>query len=252
MTDIPAPGPTGYQPAQGEGLTSITVEVSPSRSYQKVLVSGTVSFPTPRSYSEALPAIEELHAALQEDALARLDELVGKTEAAKPAPAQAPAPTAPVAPVAPAPAPTPTSHQPVQLQWAQGVKPNDHGNFKYLPTSVLPTSDFIDQAKAQLTSVGLNPDDVKVFDNRTGQYGLESGNKGYSPGVVKVNEGTPLAAAMGGQKKIVANVDFDYGDGSIRVKLTKDGQSAAQALLIAQQLGGQQVAQQPADDELPF
>ena len=252
-TTAPPPGPSGYQPATGEGFTSVTIEVTPSWGYQKATVSGTYVFPQARSYSEALPAIEEVWAALKEDATTRVDELVAlkeEKEAAdkgrRPAPAPAPQPVAQPAPA-----------QPGQLPWAKATKPNGHGEFKYLPTSYLSQPDFIEQAKAQLPGLGVNPDEVKVFDNRTGNYGLESGNEGYSPGVVKVNDDSQLASAMQG-KKILGNVDFDYATGAVQVRLTKDGQSAQQAILIAQQLGGQQVAQQPpqapppGDADMPF
>ena len=260
MTDqLPPPGPTGYQPGDGEGFTSIEVEVTPSWGYQKLAIRGTYVFPSPRSYSEALPAVDEVHYGLMEEATLRLDAMVDlareKDAALKAAKRPVAAPQAPQAPApqrAAAPAPAPQG----QLQWAEGKKPNDHGTFKYLPSSVLPTDQFLDQAKGQLPGLGLSTEEVRVFDNRTGNYGLESGNASYSPGVVKVNDGTNLAAAMG-DRKIVGNIDFNYATGAVEVRLTKDGKQALQAIQIAQQLGGQPVAQQPPSaphpaDDVPF
>lgn len=264
MTDTaaPPPGPSGYQPAAGEGFAFIDVEVRPSIGFQTVGLTARLVFPEPRSYAEALPAVEETRLQLEELALAAVDGLVKVREERegkkRPAPA-APAPAAPQAPAQPGQLPP---SQPGQLPWAKGIKPNGHGDFKFLPTSYLSQDDFIAQAKAQLPALGIPADDVKVFDNRTGNYGLEGGHESYSPGVVKVNDDSQLASAMQG-KKILGNVDFDYSTGAIQVRLTKDGNSAIQALTIAQQLGGQQVAQQaapqappqappPTDADMPF
>lgn len=278
MTDqMPAPGPTGYQPSPGEGITSIAFEVTPSWGYQKVAVQGTYVFPEPRSYSEALPAIEELYAALEEDAAGRVDSLVAlknEREAARKAPAPTPAAAGPAPATQPAPsqaapaqAPHPAqsadqliqsqlggqevgSQQPGQMPWAVGQKPNNRGSFKYLPTSAVSSDDFKQRATRALQGVGVDPAMVVVFDDRTGQYGLEGGNTSYSAGKAKAGNDTQLKQLLG-NRDTVAYLDFEQ-DGSVRAGLTKDAKSALQAIQMQSQLQQPQQAPPPTDNDLPF
>lgn len=246
MTDTPQPAPTpsGYQPAQGEGLTEVTVEVTPSWGYQKATVSGTVTFAMPRSYADALPAIEDLYEALEQSSAEKVDRLVALKEEREGANRQKVAASAgAAAPAAPATVP----QTPGTLPWRQGAKPNGKGTFRYLPSSYISTDALKAQAELQLDGLGVSKADVNIFDNRVGQYGLESGHDSYSVGVIKAKDDSPLLAALGG-KAIIGNVDFN-GDGSVRATLSKDGKTAVQAISIAQQLGGTPVA---GEEELPF
>lgn len=250
MTDTPQPAPTpsGYQPAQGEGLTEVTVEVTPSWGYQKVTVSGTVTFATPRSYADALPAIEDLYEALEQSSAEKVDRLVALKEEREGANRQKVAASSPAAFGSAAPAaPATVPQTPGTLPWQQGTKPNGKGAFRYLPSSYIGTDTLKAQAELQLEGLGLSKADVNIFDNRVGQYGLEGGHDSYSVGVIKAKQDSPLLAALGG-KAIVGNVDFN-DDGSVRASLSRDGKAAVQAMSIAQQLGGTPVAE---EEELPF
>lgn len=272
MTDqIPAPGPSGYQPSPGEGITEIAFEIFPSWGYQKVGVHGTYRFPEPRSYSEALPAIDELYAALEEDAARRVDSLVAlKDEREAPrnkaasAPAAGPAPAPQPAPsqAAPAQAPHPAEQdQQIQQQlggqvigengmvWAVGQKPQQRGSFKYLTTGSVSQDQFRALAQSALTAVEVNPQDVLIFDDRTGKYGLESGNTSYSAGKAKAKDGSTLKQLLG-QRDTVAYLDFGQ-DGSVSAHITKDAKTALQAIKLQQSMG-QQAPQPPAADEPPF
>lgn len=267
MTDqLPAPGPSGYQPSPGEGLTSFEFEVTPSWGYQKVALRGTYTFPEPRSYSEALPAIDELYAALEEDVAGRVDRLVAlkderesarKPAAAGPAPAPQPAPSQ----AAPAQAPHPAEaagqlveqqlggqqiagQQPGQPQWAVGQKPQNRGSFRYLPSSVVDTDTFRQRASQALQQIGVDPATVSIFDDRVGQYGLEGGNNGYSAGKAKAGQDSQLKQLLG-QRDIVAYLDFEQ-DGTVKASLTKDAKAALQAVQLAAQV------QQPQGSDLPF
>lgn len=68
VPSIPPPGPSGYQPAPGEGLTFVDLEVTGDRGR----LTGRYRFPTPRAWSEAQPAIvetlDELARVLADDA----------------------------------------------------------------------------------------------------------------------------------------------------------------------------------------
>ena len=274
MTEqMPAPSPSGYQPSPGEGLAYIDIEVRPSRQYQTVGMSGRVVFPEPRSYSEALPAIEDAYQALEELANAKIDQLAAVRDTAPagggPAPASQPA----ASQAAPAPAPQPQAQQPMSAdqfagqlggqqiggqtaagqQWAVGQKPNGRGSFKYLTTATVPTDQFRQLANQSLQQLGVDPQHVMVFDDRTGQYGLEGGNTTYSAGKAKAGKDTQLKQMLG-DRDIVAYLDFEQ-DGSVKASLTKDARAAIQALSMMQQ--AQQPAQQPAappptDADLPF
>lgn len=261
MSDtLPAPHPSGYQPADGEGITQVEVEDFPSFGYQKASVQLSYQFPSPRSYSEALGAIEDLRAQVREQAVAEVDALVEikneKEAAAKGKPAPAPQPTpapqqqaapqpapAPAPQPAAAPQPAPAPAQPQASTWAQGSKPNNKGTFRYLPSSTVDTDTFKLQAQAAAQQAGVDTSQTVMFDDRLGQYGLESGNTAYSAGKVKANADSQLKQALG-ERDIVAYVDF-ADDGTVEVNLSKDGRQAIQALAIAQQLGGQNQGQSP-------
>lgn len=271
MTTNPPPHPSGYQPAPGEGLTSIEVEVLPSWDFQKVAVRGAYTFPEPRALPEAQAVIEDIYSHLEAEARAKLDRLIdirneyeGAEKAAKKAkvdaviqpdsqPSTQPAATEP--PKAPHPAagvdadhpagkpePGPVDDGPQDTGgWRIGRRPKNKGTFKYRGTDVVDGSTFIDAAKQLIAQEGINPDEVVVFDDRTGKYGLESGNESYSAGKIKAREDTDLRKATG-DRDIVAYVDFDEDDGSLQVHLSKNGKEALQALTLAKELGATEVS----------
>jgi hypothetical protein len=203
-------------------ITHIDVEVRPSIGFQTIGYTARIQFDEPVDAVEALDKAGEVRDLLTEQAHKDLDGLVeyrqkseGEAKAQTPAPAYTPAPAG-------------------GLQWATGTKPNGKGTFRFVTTESLGIAEFKAAAEAQLQGLGLNPDEVDVFDDRTGKYGLESGNEGYSAGKLKVKDGSPLVAALQG-KTIIGSVDFN-NDGSIRVSLSRDAKAAQQALAIAANL----------------
>lgn len=253
MTQLPPPHPSGYQPGPGEGYTEFAVEVRPSFGFQTAGVTGTYVFPAPRSFAEALPALEDIRAQLRDVAITEVNELVaarkaheGGEKAAVQAQAfqsLAPAPAA-LAPQ-PAPAPSPAVDQviaaafpqatpapapaaaPAADGWAIGNKPKNSGTIRYLTTSAFPTDRLKAEATQQLAAAGIDPAQCVIYDDRYGNYGLESGNAQYAAGKVKAADGTVLAQLTNG--RFVAYVDFQ-NDGSLKVGLSKDGQAAVAAL----------------------
>ena len=271
MTDqLPAPSPSGYQPSPGEGLREVTVEVFPSWGYQKVSLQGTVVFPEPRSYSEALPAIEDAYQALEENAREKVDRLIAikeeyeqraRSQPATGGPAAATQPATSQAAPSPAPQPQVTPQQAHAnvtqqlggqeiggqtaggLQWAVGQKPNNRGSFKYITTASVSTDQFREQANQAIAGLGVDVSQVTVFDDRTGNYGLEGGNTTYSAGKAKAGKDTQLKQMLG-NRDIVAYLDFK-DDGTVEATLTKDAKSAVQAIQMMQRAGGQQPQAQP-------
>lgn len=241
MTDLPPPHPSGYQPGPGEGYTEFAVEVRPSFGFQTAGVTGTYVFPAPRSFAEALPALEDIRAQLRDVAITEVNELVAARKAHEGQPFAA----APAAPVAPAPAPAPAVDQviaaafpqaspapapaaaPTADGWAIGTKPKNSGTIRYLTTAAFPTDRLKAEATAQLAAAGIDPAQCVIYDDRYGNYGLESGNAQYAAGKVKAADGSVLAQLTNG--RFVAYVDFK-DDGSLKVGLSKDGQAAVAAL----------------------
>jgi hypothetical protein len=238
-SEIPAPSSTGYQPARGEGYTHIDIEVRPSIGFQTVGLTARLQFATPRSFSDVLPAYEDARAQLEELALEAIKPLIDAREqeeqARKGRPATPVTSTPALAPQPPAPTQSAGPSSPSELPWRLANKPKNNGSFRYLPTSHLTSEQLYVQTKDELQNLGINPDDIVVFDNRVGKYGLEDGHESYSAGIVKVRDEAPFAAALNG-KTIVANVDFNYSDGTLRVALTKDAKVAIQGLALAKQL----------------
>jgi hypothetical protein len=115
--------------------------------------------------------------------------------------------------------------------WAVGSKPQGKGQYRYVTTAHYPSDKFKADALALVAQAGVNAEHVDVWDDRTGKYGLESGNESYTPGKVKAKDGTPLAQAMQG-KNIVGGIEFN-NDGTIKFALSRDGKAAVQALAIA-------------------
>lgn len=197
----------------------IDIEVRPSQNYQTVGFTSRLVFDPAVSLEEAMFEADLAYSDLEAVALkrvAQLSELRGDL---------VPSSAASIAPAIPA--------SNGGLQWAIGQKPNNAGTFKYLPTSVMSREDFISKAISSLTELGINPNDVNVYDDRTGDRGLESGGQSYTAGKVKVKPDTTLAEMMQG-KTILAGVDFT-DSGGVKVVPSREGKTA----LAAQKIAGQ-------------
>lgn len=203
-------------------ITHIDVEVRPSIGFQTVGYTARIQFDEPVEPVEALDKAAEVRDLLTEQAHKDIERLVEHRQQSEvEAKAQTPAPVY-----------TPQTNG--ALEWATGTKPNGRGTFRFVTTASLGIREFKDAAVAQLAGLGLDPEEVDVFDDRTGKYGIEEGNEAYSAGKLKVKDGTRLANALQG-KSIVGSVDFN-NDGTIRVSLSRDAKAALQALSIADNL----------------
>lgn len=198
-------------------ITHIDVEVRPSIGFQTVGYTARVQFDEPLDIKDALTQASAVREALtlkaHEDVQSLVEFRVNSESEQK-----AQAPQAPIANSAPADG------------WAVATKPKG-GQFRYLTTAVYPIQRFKDDAMNLIREAGISVDDVEVWDDRTGKYGLESGNEGYTPGKVKAKDGSSLAKAMGG-KSIIGGIEFN-NDGTLRFTLSRDGKAAVQALAIA-------------------
>lgn len=158
-----------------------------------------------------------------------------------PAPAQAPVPAAPVPQqAAPQPQAVPAQGRPLSV----GQKPRGAGQVRYVPSNVLSTDQFKEEIAAAIRAEGDNPDQFKLWDNRVGANGLESGNANWSVAGVKPVEGTPAHGQLGNRSAYW--VDFD-DNGAVTVKATKDYK---QHLEVQQQVQAQ-LAQQQAAQQAP-
>lgn len=201
-------------------VSHMDVEVRPSIGFQTVGYTARVQFDEPIDAVEALEKVSGVREMLTEQAHKDIDGLVAHRQSSETEQrAQAPAaPSAPSAPVG-------------DDGWAVGNKPNGKGQFRYVTTAHYPSDKFKADAATAVAAAGVNVDDVDIWDDRTGKYGLESGNESYTPGKVKAKDGTTLLQAMGG-KAIVGGIEFN-NDGTIRFSLSRDGKAAVQALSIA-------------------
>lgn len=192
----------------------IDVEVKPSRNYQSVSFSLRLVFDSPLSLEEAKFEADVAYMELKELADKRLAELA-----------------------AAAPTSTVSNSTPVVSGgdlWAVANKPNGAGSFRYIPTSIVPRSEFISMAESKLAEAGIDASDVTIFDDRGGDRGIESGGGHYSCGKVKAKPDGKLIQAMGG-KAIVANIDF-VSEREVKLSVTREGKTALSALSIAGQL----------------
>ena len=203
----------------------IDVEVRPSQNYQTVGFTARISFKEPVSMEQAKFEADVAYDELVTIALKRIDELssLRTTESGGPQ-VQVGANTS-------------------SQEWRMAHKPNGAGSFKYLPTSAVSKRDFIDMAMEKLVEMGVDIEQVVVFDDRGGDRGLERGEQHYSAGKVKVRQDSKYAAAMNG-KAIIGSVDFGDG-GEIRVSISRDGKSALNAIKIAGQLSSMEATPEP-------
>jgi hypothetical protein len=199
-------------------VSHVDVEVRPSQGYQSVGFTARLVFSEPISLEEAKFEADLAYAEFEDLALRKIEFLKTKHtegELARPA------------------------ASPVQAQsasagdWKIAYKPKGAGTFEYLPTSVFSSERFIQEAKAQLPSLGIPVEEVVVFDDRGGARGIEAGEQYYCAGKVKARSDSKLGAAMG-NKAIVGNVDFNR-DGTLKVSLSKDGKAVIAGLQIASQ-----------------
>jgi len=204
-------------------VSHIDVEVRPSQGYQTVGFTARVVFDQPVSLDEAKFEADLVYSELEDLALKKIEFLKSKHTNGEVA----------SMPTQPNGSHSFSSTPPASGAWAVAHKPNGAGSFEYMTTAGFPTARFIEEAKAQLPSLGLPIEEVVVFDDRGGAKGIEAGNEYYCAGKVKARSDSNLARAMQG-KLIVGNVDFN-SDGTLRVSLSRDGKAAVGALQIASQ-----------------
>jgi len=205
-------------------ISQMDIEVRPSQNYQTVGFTARLVWETPVSMEEAKFEADVAYSELEEIALKRVAQLAEQRTETMGIPAQAmnmgSQSSVGVNPVD-------------ESTWPVAHKPNGAGSFRYLPTSIVSRDRFLELAKAKLPELGLTEDVVNIFDDRTGDRGIERGGQSYTAGKIKAKADTALAAAMQG-KTILANIDFAPG-GDIKVSLSKDGKTAMQAMKIAGQ-----------------
>jgi hypothetical protein len=200
-------------------VTHMDVEVRPSIGFQTVGYTARVVFDEPIDAVQALAEVADVREMLTEQAHKDIDALVAVRQSSETEQrAQSPQPVMASAPVS-------------SDGWAVATKPQGKGQYRYVTTAHYPSDKFKADAAALVAQAGINPEHVDIWDDRTGKYGLESGNESYTAGKVKVKDGTPLAQAMQG-KNIVGGIEFN-NDGSIKFAMSRDGKSAVQALAIA-------------------
>lgn len=203
----------------------IDVEVRPSQNYQTVGITARITFGEPVAMEQAKFEADVAYNELVEIALKRIEELSS------------------LRPMENAPAPAQGGGGTGQMEWRMAHKPNGAGSFKYIPTDSYSKRDFIENATAALAEMGVDTEQVVVFDDRGGDRGLERGEQHYSAGKVKVRPDTQYAAAMNG-KAIIGSVDFT-DSGKIRVSISRDGKSALNAVKIAGQLSSMDATPEP-------
>lgn len=198
-------------------VTHMDVEVRPSIGFQTVGYTARVVFDEPIDAVQALAEVADVREMLTEQAHKDIDGLVAVRQSSETE--------------VRAQAPQPVSTAVASDGWAVGSKPNGKGQFRYVTTAHYPSDQFKADAATLVAEAGISVDEVDIWDDRTGKYGLESGNESYTPGKVKAKEGTTLLQAMGG-KAIVGGIEFN-NDGTIKFALSRDGKAAVQALSIA-------------------
>lgn len=257
------PGLSGHTPVAGEGITEVTVTANPGKNFCSSGISLKVVFPAPRSYADALPAIYDAWASVEQDALAFVTSLAGKKDAAlaaeatanaqaavQPAPAPAPAPVqqapAQQAPApAPVPAPAPTGGVELRSGRTKNGKP-----FKYVPSSVADGARLADGVRKAAAEQGLPGDQLFVSDKR--QF-LEKGDSAPAAAIIQPKRGSQLEG-IAGENSALGFVYFN-DDGSINLSLSKDGNAAVTSIaagVLQQQLGATPVPAPPAAHDLPF
>lgn len=100
----------------------------------------------------------------------------------------------------------------------QGTKPRNSGTLNYVPTSDLSEQDFKTEIAQAIRAAGGDPDELAIFDNRKGKFGVEDGKESWSTASVLPKQDTHMASILGDKKKAYF-VDFD-ANGKVSVKAT--------------------------------
>lgn len=257
MSDQPPPAPlaNGYQPAPGEGITHLDIEVAPSFEYQSAPLRGRVEFPSPRSPAEINEAYDAYYEHLKGLAKAKVNDLVVEKRAAEQRVKQQAGQQAQQAATQAAQSGGQQAPQQNQGQqqggspWEIGTKPNNKGTFKYLPTSVFSKDDFLAAAEQLAQAEGIDTDQTIIWDDRTGNYGLESGKNQYAAGKIKAKDDTVYKASLGGRS--LGYLDFNEDSGELELYVTKDGKAAIEQAQAASQVTQPQ-APPPSEADVPF
>lgn len=212
---------TAYQQSS-EGIVGLTVEVKASAEYQTVGTALEYRFGVPVQPADVLQRHNELQTYASELAVgelrAHLDRKKAETHpnaaspqaapqaaqqpaqaAAQPAPAQPSQPAAQPAQAAPAQPQQPAQPQGQQPSGGllQGSKPQGKGTFQYPSTFTLPEELLKEQVREGIVEAGYDPDHFVVYDNRTGNNGLEAGGQAWSFATARAADNTAWQQHIG-------------------------------------------------------
>lgn len=228
--DAPVVQTQVHQTIEGEGITGFSVTAGASTGFAKEKVATTIHYGFGRTVQpvDLVAPHADMEALASELVVESLKQHIARTLA------EAHAATQQVQPQAQAPQAQPAAAPQAQGDgvWATGAKPNGGGTLRYPTTGALPTEQFKSLVAQQLQAGGLNPAEFEVWDNRVGQYGLESGNASYSVGSVKPVAGSPLiqqlGTTQGGNPKAALYVEFSDA-GHIVVKPSREFEAVLSA-----------------------
>ena len=111
------------------------------------------------------------------------------------------------------------------LQWASLKSKFGDGELRFVTTASQSTDELKNLVLNQLKGKGLNPDALVVWDNRTGQRGLEAGVPAGCVAAVKVSKEAQQFVPVEIQTIAIARAKHN-ADGTLYVWLTKEGESA--------------------------
>lgn len=195
---------------QEQGITEIEVAAKPSQDYQGTETRIRYAFGRPVLSDDAVA----VHAKLQEFVTGLAQKQLEHLVARKNAEADAE--------VARQKSSTASTNGDTSdgVQWKQASKPKG-GTLRYRPTSNLSQDAFKAMIAEAISDEGYDPEEHVIFDERTGKWGLESGNKRYSAASVKPAENTAAYAELTDGKKTKQSffVDFE-DDGTVSVNAT--------------------------------
>lgn len=221
-----------------QGITEIEVAAKPSQDYQGVETRIRYDFGR-KVLSDDVVAV---HAKLQEFvtglAQKQLEHVLARSNAEKDAEVARQSSTT-----------TSDGDTSAGVQWKQASKPKG-GTLRYRPTSNLGQEAFKAMITEAIVDEGFDPEDHVIFDERTGKWGLESGNKRYSAATVKPAEDTAAYDELtnDGKTKQSFFVDFE-DDGTVSVNPTNLYKDALEAADEDQDDPYPEVEQ---EDEIPF
>lgn len=261
------PGTEVYRAEDGEGIVAFEVKEHASVKHKGDLIGNatsiTYAFATPKAREDIVEAHALVSEAARRLAHREIEQSLAEHQNRQPAGAAGSStPASPGGPSQAAPAnPQPQTQTVGEVQWAVGQRPKGKGELRYVTSASLPTDKFLGKIAAGVREHGDDPDDFNIYDNRVGDYGLESGNDNWSVAAVKPKDGTyaaglPKMQTQKGNVKTAYYVDFN-DDGSLWVRPSGDYQSILEAKKIAatgqQSLDqGQPQAPPPSSDDVPF